>query len=453
MKVSSIILAAGLSKRMNSVVPKVLHLLLGQPILAHCLDTVTKITTEKPVVVVGHGADEVKATFGDVVEYAMQAKQLGTADAVKCARDLMKGRSDLALVISADMPLLQSETLRELIDTQKKNSGPITMLTLQADQSRGFGRVLRTPQGEVQAVVEERVANSEQLKINVYGTSVYCFSAPWLWENINQVQVSEAGEYFLTDLIEIAVQQGLHVDTLQVKDEEEAIGINNRLHLAEAEAVLRKRINHAWMLAGVTMLDPLRVYIEKKVTLGKDTVLYPEVYVRGQTSIGEGCAIGPNVMIEDCQIGNRCTITYSVLEGAHLEDEVEMGPFGHLRKGAYLSKGVHMGNFGEIKNSHLAEGVKVGHFSYIGDATIGKDVNIGAGTITCNFDGEKKNRTEIGDNAFIGSDTMLVAPLKVGEGAHTGAGSVVTEDVPPHTTVVGVPAKPIQKKKKAGGQG
>jgi bifunctional UDP-N-acetylglucosamine pyrophosphorylase/glucosamine-1-phosphate N-acetyltransferase len=207
------------------------------------------------------------------------------------------------------------------------------------------------------------------------------------------------------------------------------------------------------MLAGVTMLDPLRVYIEKKVTLGKDTVLYPEVYLRGITSIGEGCTIGPNVMIEDCQIGNRCTITYSVLEGAHLEDEVEMGPFGHLRKGAYLSKGVHMGNFGEIKNSHLAEGVKVGHFSYIGDATIGKDVNIGAGTITCNFDGEKKNRTEIGDNAFIGSDTMLVAPLKVGEGAHTGAGSVVTEDVPPHTTVVGVPAKPIQKKKKAGGQG
>jgi len=403
-------------------------------------------------VVVGHGADEVKATFGDVIDYALQEKQIGTADAVKSARTMMRGRSDLVLVISADMPLLQVETLQKLINTQSQNRGPLTMLTLQAPQSRGFGRILRTPQGEVQAVIEERVANAEQLKINEYGTSVYCFSAPWLWETIDQVQVSETGEYFLTDLIEIAVQQGLHVETQQVEEEEEAIGINNRLHLAEAEAVLRKRINQGWMLAGVTMLDPQRVYIEKKVSLGKDTMLYPEVYLRGTTSIGGGCRIGPNVVIEDCQIGNRCTITHSVLEGAQLEDEVEMGPFGHLRPGTYLSKGVHMGNFGEIKNSRLAEGVKMGHFSYIGDATIGKDVNIGAGTITCNFDGEKKNRTEVGDNAFIGSDTMLVAPLKVGEGAHTGAGSVVTEDVPPHTTVVGVPAKPLQKKKKAGGQ-
>jgi bifunctional UDP-N-acetylglucosamine pyrophosphorylase/glucosamine-1-phosphate N-acetyltransferase len=235
------------------------------------------------------------------------------------------------------------------------------------------------------------------------------------------------------------------VQSLALEDGSEAIGINTRVHLAEAEAELRLRTNTAHMLAGVTLIDPARTYVESDVTIGSDTVIYPDTYLRGKTSIGAGCAIGPNTIIENTRIGDRCTILSSVLEGAEVEDEVSLGPFAHLRKGAHLARGVHMGNFGEVKNSYLAPGVKMGHFSYIGDATIGENVNIGAGTITCNFDGKKKNHTEIGAETFIGSDTMLVAPLKIGDHAKTGAGAVVTRDVPPYTLVVGVPARPVRK--------
>jgi bifunctional UDP-N-acetylglucosamine pyrophosphorylase/glucosamine-1-phosphate N-acetyltransferase len=243
----------------------------------------------------------------------------------------------------------------------------------------------------------------------------------------------------------LAAADGYTIQALTVTDVHEVIGINTRLHLAQAEALLRQRINEHWMLEGVSMVDPAGVYIEPGVTLGQDTTLWPGTYLHGHTSIGRGCTIGPNTIIRDSQVGDQCTLLASVLEGALLEDQVSMGPYCHLRKGAHLCRGVHMGNFGEVKNSTLGPGSKMGHFSYLGDTTTGADVNIGAGTITCNFDGTHKYPTEIGEGAFIGSDTMLVAPVTVGEGARTGAGAVVTHDVPPHSLAVGVPARVIRK--------
>jgi bifunctional UDP-N-acetylglucosamine pyrophosphorylase/glucosamine-1-phosphate N-acetyltransferase len=273
----------------------------------------------------------------------------------------------------------------------------------------------------------------------------YCFSADWLWAALDQIPLSKKGEYYLTDTVALAVNAGLPVQALVCDDLCEVIGINTRVHLAEAEAAMRKRINGMHMLAGVTMVDPNTTYIEAEVSIGRDTVIWPNTYLRGKTSIGEGCTIGPNTLAKDTTIGDGCEILAAVLEKALVEDNVSIGPFARLRKGAHLCKGVHMGNFGEVKDSTLGRGTRMGHFSYIGNATVGADVNIGAGTITCNYDGVHKHPTEIGDGAFIGSDTMLVAPVKVGAHAKTGAGAVVTKDVEADTLVVGVPAKPIRK--------
>ncbi|HTX78331.1 MAG TPA: bifunctional UDP-N-acetylglucosamine diphosphorylase/glucosamine-1-phosphate N-acetyltransferase GlmU, partial [Longilinea sp.] len=325
------------------------------------------------------------------------------------------------------------------------SKGSVTLLTVKGEDSHGFGRVIRAADGSVREIVEEVHATPEQLAIQEYNVSAYCFSAQWLWPALKRVKLSPKGEYYLTDLVGLAVSDGLPVQAVILNDAEEAMGINTRVHLAEAEAIMRRRINERWMLAGVTLVDPASVFISADVRIGKDTTIWPNTYLRGKTVIGEGCVLGPNTMIEDTQIGNHCTLLMAVMEGAVLEDDVSMGPFAHLRKGAHLAKGVHMGNFGEVKNSYLGPETKMGHFSYIGDATIGENVNIGAGTITCNFDGKRKNHTDIGKDVFIGSDTMLVAPVKIGDSARTGAGSVVTHDVPPGTVVVGVPARELRK--------
>jgi bifunctional UDP-N-acetylglucosamine pyrophosphorylase/glucosamine-1-phosphate N-acetyltransferase len=319
------------------------------------------------------------------------------------------------------------------------------MLSVVAEDPRGFGRVLRDEDGEIKAIIEESHATPEQLEIRELNTGVYCFSARWLWDALRRVELSPKGEYYLTDLVHIAVSDGSSVQALEVDDPSEMIGINTRVHLAEASAKMRQRINHRWMLAGVTMIDPATTYIEPGVTIGQDTVIWPNTFLRGGTQVGESCSLGPNTVILDTQLGHRVKVMASVVENAIVEEDVDIGPFGHLRKGAHLAQGVHMGNFGEVKNSYLGPGTKMGHFSYLGDATIGPNVNIGAGTITCNYDGERKQPTEIGADVFIGSDTMLIAPVKLGEGARTGAGSVVNKDVPPKTLVVGVPARAIRK--------
>jgi len=310
----------------------------------------------------------------------------------------------------------------------------------------GFGRVLRNPDGSVAEVVEEAVATPAQLAIRELNVSMFCFRADWLWGALKRIQVSPKGEYYLTDIVAVAAQDGLRVQAFCAADADEMIGINTRVHLAEAEAILRKRINERWMLAGVSIIDPSSTYIGPEVILGQDSVVWPNTFLRGKTSIGSDCVLGPDTIIEDSQIGSNCRVLASYIESSTLEDDVKMGPFCHLRPKAYLAKGVKMGNFGEVKGSYLGPGVHMGHFSYIGDAEIGAHTNIGAGTITCNFDGKNKFKTEIGEEAFIGSDSMLVAPLKIGARARTGAGAVVTHDVPADTTVVGVPAKPFVKK-------
>ncbi len=447
-RIRAVILAAGQGTRMRSDLPKVLHPLVGRPMLQYAIEAVQRDPHIKPVVVVGHGADQIRHFFRDQVEFVSQEPQLGTAHAVQQAELLLKGEADLILVTYGDMPLLTAETIDQIVQSQISHSGPITMLTMIGADPRGFGRVIRAENGNVRAIVEEAQASPEQLALRELNTGVYCFSADWLWDALRRIRVSPKGEYYLTDAIGIAVADGLTVQALVMEDTAEGIGVNTRIHLAEAEAVLRMRINRKWMLAGVTILDPTRTYIEPDVQIGQDTVIWPDTYLLSRSVIGAGCTLGPAAYVRASQVGQDCKIFSSIVDGARVDDAVGIGPYAHLRSGAHLAEGVHMGNFGEIKNSYLGPGTKMGHFSYIGDAHIGSEVNIGAGTITCNYDGEKKNHTEIGSDVFIGSDTMLVAPVKLGKGARTGAGTVVTKDVPPYTLAVGVPARVIRKIKK-----
>jgi bifunctional UDP-N-acetylglucosamine pyrophosphorylase/glucosamine-1-phosphate N-acetyltransferase len=446
MRTTAILLAAGQGTRMKSSLPKVLHPIAGKPMIWHALRAVRQAAEEQPVVVVGHGAEEVTEYLGASARAVLQEPQLGTGHAAMQAAPLLKGKTDLVVVCYADMPLLRGETLQQLVEAQKKNRGPISLLTVVAGDPRGFGRIIRRGDGSVAAIVEEYVATPEQLQVKELNVGCYCFDADWLWNALPRIPKNpKKGEYYLTDAVELAAEDGLPVQAIVTDDLEETIGINTRVHLAEAEAVMRRRINQGHMLDGVTMVDPAATYIEADVRIGRDTVLLPNTYLHGKTEIGEGNLIGPNTVIRDSKIGDRCKILASVMEGATLEDDVDMGPFARLRKGAHLGNRVHMGNFGEVKDSYLAEGVKMGHFSYVGNAQIGANTNIGAGTITCNYDGERKHNTEIGEDVFVGSDTMLVAPLKVGDGARTGAGAVVTKNVPPDTLVAGMPARAIRK--------
>jgi len=441
MRLTAVILAAGQGTRMKSATPKVLHPLAGQPLVRYAVDTATQVTGAAPVLVVGHGGDQVREALGDRARYVIQAEQLGTGHAVLQARALLAGESDAVLVTYADMPLVMEETLRRLVERHAQGAAALTMLTVVSQDPRGFGRVVRDAAGRVAAIVEERDCTPEQLAIRELNPSVYCFDAAWLWDNLPCLTPSRKGESYLTDMVALAVGQGRTVNDSVHEGEIELMGVSTRVHLAEAEAVIRERINRHWMEAGVTLQDPATIYIDATVTIGQDTTILPNTHLQGQTVIGAGCRIGPGSLIVDCQIGNNCVVTMSVLEHAVLEDETNIGPFGHLRKGARLCRGAHMGNFGEMKNSTLGPGSKMGHFSYLGDAQIGANVNIGAGTITCNFDGVHKHATVIDDDVFIGSDSMLVAPLHIGRGAKTGAGSVVTHDVPAGAVVYGVPAR------------
>lgn len=447
MKIRVVLLAAGKGSRMKSRLPKLLHHLSGKPMILHSLESAERVTKELPVIVVGHGSEAVRETVGPRAEFVEQAEQLGTGHALLQTQKALKD-VDLILVSNADLPLLSSDTLKKLLEKQKKNKGPFTMLTLRQKEARGFGRVKRNTSGNPSSIIEEAEASVSDLNIDELNVGAYCFEADWLWPSLKKLKPSaKKKEYYLTDLLEIASMNGEHVETVELVDAFEAIGINNREHLAQAETALRHRINQHWMLEGVTLIDPSSTYIDSGVMIGQDTVILPNTMLMGTTAIGEDCVVGPNTVIRSSRVGNACRIEAAVVELAVIENEVDIGPFAHLRKGAHLGEGVHMGNFGEIKNSTLSPGVKMGHFSYIGDATIGTNVNIGAGTITANYDGEKKNPTVIESDVFIGSDTMLVAPLHIGKGARTGAGSVVTKDVPPHTVVVGVPARAIRKLK------
>lgn len=440
---ATVIMAAGKSTRFKSARPKVLHPLNGRPMLDYVLDLAYAISEQPPVLIVGpETAEEIAAKVGERARCVVQQERLGTGHAVWQAAPLLRDAADQVLVLSGDMPLLRVETLQALTRYHAGQDAALTVLTVTRLDPRGFGRIVRDDQGAVRAIVEDHEATPEQRRITELNTGIYAFRAAFLWDALPRLTPSASkGEYYLTDLVAMAVESALPVAGLLVEDATEGLGINTRVDLALAASVLRQRINTAWMLAGVTIEDPATTYIGPDVTLEPDTVILPNTTIMGKTRIGAACEIGPNTTIVDCVIGNRCRVTASVLEEAVMEDESNIGPFGHLRKGSRLCVGAHMGNFGEMKNSTLGPGAKMGHFSYLGDAEIGPNVNIGAGTITCNYDGVRKHRTVVEEGAFIGSDTMLVAPVRIGAGAKTGAGSVVTHDIPAGAVAYGVPAR------------
>lgn len=442
MNLTVVILAAGQGTRMRSDLPKVIHPVAGRPMVGYVLDAAQALGPRDIAVVVGHGADLVRQALGDGVSYATQATRLGTGHAVQQAEQVVSGRANSVLVLYGDTPLIRMETLHKLVDQHEAAGAAATLLTFRPQDPTGYGRILRDPEtGQVRAIIEEADASPDQRQIDETSGGIFCFRDQWLWPNLASLEPSESGEFYLTDLVALADRQGETVATYLVPDPAEPIGLDNRLKMAWGEAEMRRRINGRWLLSGVTMVDPETTYVDAGVEIGSDTILWPGSLLQGNTRIGRGCTIGPGSVIRDSEIGDRCRVELSVVEQAVMEEGSDVGPFGHLRKGARLGAGAHMGNFGEIKNSYLGPGAKMGHMSYLGDATVGAGANIGAGTITCNYDGKQKHATIIGDDAFIGSDTMLVAPVEIGDGARTGAGSVVTHDVPAGGVAWGVPAR------------
>ncbi len=462
-----VILAAGQGTRMKSHLAKVLHPVAGWPMVDYAVKAAHDLSGRPPVLVVGQQSEAVRDHVGDRALCVEQAERRGTAHALMMAETALRSQAGLVLVLYADMPLLRPETLRRLVEAHTASAArpAVTMLTFVADNPRGFGRVVRRADGAVAAIVEEAVATPEQLAVRELNVGVYVFDAAWLWGALARITPTPPkDEYYLTDTVALANADGRTVLAVAGADPDELIGINTRVHLAEAEAAMRRRINREHMLNGVTLVDPATTYIEPGVLIGPDTVIQPNTHLRGRTAIGSGCVIGPNAILDDAVLGDGCAVVASVIQGSTLGSHVDVGPFARIRGGALLDDGVHMGNFGEIKGSHLGPGVKMGHFSYLGDAEIGPHVNIGAGTITCNFDGVSKHKTVIGEGAFIGSDTMLVAPVTVGANAQTGAGAVVRRSVPDGKVAVGVPARVIgdsriaerraaNQKAKAGGEG
>jgi bifunctional UDP-N-acetylglucosamine pyrophosphorylase/glucosamine-1-phosphate N-acetyltransferase len=441
---------------MRSKLPKVLHQVAGQPLLAYVLNAIEEIPNapafaplqstlsgHRPVAVVGHGAEHIAANFGERCHYALQEEQLGTGHAVLAARaavDALDPLPEIVLVCYGDTPLVTGEVLARVLAEHRARNATITFLTGMAELPSDYGRVVRDAEGRVREIVEVKRATEEQKQIREVNSGVYCFERAWLWQALIDLPRNPGGEYFLTDLIGIASAQGQTIATV-TGSLDETVGINNRVQLAEIEQLMRRRILERHMYAGVTIIDPATTYIEAGVEIGMDTVILPGTMLSGATRIGSSCRIGPDTVIENSILGDGCIVRQSVLEETTFEDGVSIGPFSHCRPGAYLARNVRIGNFGEVKNSYIGPETDMHHFSYVGDATLGERVNIGAGTITCNYDGVRKNRTIIGNGAFIGSDTMLVAPVTVGEHATTGAGSVVTHDVPPGTVVAGVPAR------------
>ncbi len=446
MNLTAVILAAGQGTRMKSKLAKVLHPVAGKPMIEYGVEAAQRASAEQTVVVIGYQGEQVRAQLGARVTFVEQPELLGTGDAVKCARALLKGKSENVLVFYADMPLIQPATLRALVEKHRASGATLTMLTVVSEDTMNFGRIVRDANGKLLRIVEEVEATPQEWAIKEINPGVYCFKADWLWNALEQIKPSpKKGEYYLTDVLEMGVNQGAGVETETIQDVSQVIGINTRVQLATAERLMRERIRERVMLDGATLIDPATTFIDADVVIGQDTVIFPNTHLQGKTRIGNECRIGPNALIRDSVIGARCTIGGSVIESATLEEEVDVGPFCHLRPGAYLSTHVHLGNYAEVKNSRLGEGVHMGHFSYLGDAQVGAHSNIAAGTITCNFDGKKKNATIIGEDAFIGSDSMLVAPVTIGARAKTGAGAVVTKDIPPDSLAVGVPARVIRK--------
>lgn len=427
------ILAAGQSTRMKSKTSKMLHPLCGKPMIHHVHSIAAELQPKTLSIVVGHQRDQIMDLFAEKpVDFVVQEKQNGTAHAVLEYLKHHPNIQGIALVMSGDTPLLRADRLHRLIVAHRESNAAVTLLTTLLEMPIGYGRIVRNDAGLLEKIVEEADASAEQKAIREINAGIYVFDLARLREVLPQVQAANRQkEYYLPDVIQLSLQYGWTVAAVAAPPEE-VVGINTRVELAAAERIMRQRINEQWMLRGVTLRDPQSIYIDVDVRIGTDTVIHPNVYLEGGTLIGSEVVIHPNCRITESYIDSECVIYENTsIDSAHLEAGVKVGPFARLRPETVLGKNVRIGNFVELKKSSVGEGTKANHLAYLGDAKIGKNVNIGAGTITCNYDGEKKHPTIIEDNVFIGSDTQLIAPVKVGKDAYVGAGSSITEDVPP----------------------
>ncbi|GGD99494.1 bifunctional protein GlmU [Paenibacillus nasutitermitis] len=429
-KIMAIILAAGQGKRMKSKLYKVLHQVCGKPMVGHVLQTVKESDCQRTVVVVGHGAEAVQGYIGDGAEFVLQEQQLGTGHAVLQTEQLLGSEEGTTVILYGDTPLVTSDTIKALLELHNRKESAATVLTAVVPNPQGLGRIIRNEAGAVQRIVEQKDCTPEQAAIHEINTGMYCFDNRKLFEALKRVTNDNAqGEYYLTDVMEIIREAGDVVEAYCATDFAEGIGVNDRVGLAEAEQLMRARIVRKHQLAGVSIIDAAATYIEADVIIGPDTVLLPGTLLRGRTVIGEDCVIGPQADITDTEIADRVTVKHSVTCEAVIADECSVGPYAYLRPGSRLGVGCKIGDFVEIKNAELGAGSKVSHLSYIGDAILGTEVNIGCGAITANYDGYNKSLTQIGDNAFVGSNVNLIAPVKIGNGAYVVAGSTITHDV------------------------
>ena len=452
----AIILAAGEGKRMKSATAKILHPLAGKPLLFYPLNAARKVKSQKIIVVVGYQGEKVKRTFPEEdIIFVTQWKQLGTGHAAASARDVLTGFKGDVFILCGDIPLIKDSTLETLIALHQEAKNLVTVLTTTMKNPTGYGRIVRDHEGLVQKIIEEKDATPQEKEISEINSGIYCFDAEFLFEALELLsRQNSQNEYYLTDTIAIARDRGKNVGSVCIADETEVLGINNRIELAQTSDVMRMQILEKLMLEGVSIINPKDTYIDFGVTIGKDTVICPNTFLMGDTEVGENCLIEPGCQIKDSKVGSQVTVRLaSVIHGSIIRDRATIGPFAHIRPGSDVGEGVRIGNFVEVKKSTIGKGSKASHLTYLGDTTVGSDVNVGAGTITCNYDGVSKHQTIIEDGVFIGSNTELVAPVKIGQGALIGAGSTITRDVPPEhlaisrTKQVNLNRKPFLGKK------
>ena len=449
-----LVMAAGLGTRMKSRRAKVLHELGGRPLIAHVVRTAQSLEPQSIVVVVGYQAEEVEkaalAEVGELASFVHQREQRGTGDAMECARSLLENSDSLLLSIYGDTPLIRAETMRKLIEHHRSSGAACSILSVRLENPTGYGRIIRDEHDQFQRIVEQRDATEEERKVREINSGIYCFETKDLFEALKRVEPkNEQGEYYLTDVAEILKLSGRKVEVFIHTDPRELSGINTRAELAEFENLLRRNaIRRLMTEVGVTFIDPSNAYISPEAEIGGDTIIYPGVAIEGKTVIGENCVIRSGARVTNSKLGDNVTVKdHSIIIDSEVGSNCSVGPFAHLRMNAVLEEKATVGNFVEVKKSRLKRGTKAMHLTYLGDATIGERTNIGAGTVTCNYDGVRKHETIIEDDVKIGSDTMLVAPVRVGSRSVTGAGSVVTKDVPPDSLVAGVPAE-VKKKLK-----
>ncbi|SHG40887.1 bifunctional UDP-N-acetylglucosamine diphosphorylase/glucosamine-1-phosphate N-acetyltransferase GlmU [Ornithinibacillus halophilus] len=427
----AVILAAGQGTRMKSKLYKVLHPVLGRPMVQHVLEQVNASEIDQVVTVVGHGAEKVKEYIGDGSEFVLQSEQLGTGHAVIQAEALLKDKDGITIVVCGDTPLIKKETYQALFEHHEKSGATATILTAVAPNPTGYGRVIRNEQQEVERIVEHKDANEQELKVNEINTGTYCFDNRALFEALQEVSNDNAqGEYYLPDVIEILKNKEMKVSAYQTPDFDETLGVNDRVALSQAERIMKRRINEGHMRNGVTIIDPDNTYIQPDVVIEQDVVIHPGSVIKGQSVIKENAVIGPHTEITNCTVGEDTVIKQSVATDSYIGQRVNIGPYAHIRPEASIGNEVKIGNFVEIKKTKIDKNSKVSHLSYIGDAEVGSNVNVGCGTITVNYDGKNKYLTKIEDDAFIGCNSNLIAPVTVGKGSYVAAGSTITKDIP-----------------------